>query len=130
MQSDNFLNLTTHRSEVDVWSQRRWRGSGVDDRLAVLLGSVAGLSLLAYGAYCETRRPGRGLWWIVSGAGVLGCAAACVGQRQRLTSRRARGQESPADVVTRESLDSFPASDAPSSNATTTSPQPLSTGAR
>jgi hypothetical protein len=129
MQSDNFLNLTPPRAEIDAWKHRgSWSGD-MSAPVASWLLSVAGVSLLACGAY-RARRSGGGMWWIASGAILCGWAAASAGRRYWGSGVRSLEQEFPGDVVTQESFDSFPASDAPSSNATTASPQPLSAGTR
>jgi hypothetical protein len=98
----------------------------MEERFGQWAVSIAGASLLAYGTYCATRRSWRGLWWMVSGVGLIGCAAAGLTKPHVRGARWARSVErSPVDVVMQESLDSFPASDAPSSNATTTTPRPI-----
>ena len=126
MESDQFTNLTQHRSEVDAWQPKGWWGGRVDDRATLSLVSMVGASLLIYGA--TRRRADSSRWWIVSGASLLGYAAASLGTWQWLRGVRSSAEQSPADVVALESLDSFPASDAPSSNATTATPQPLRSG--
>ena len=129
MESDHFTNLTQHRSDVDAWASRgRWYRVA-DDQIVLSLASIAGVALLLYGA--TRRRSNPGVWWLVGGA-VVGCAAVSLRSGQWLQSTRGWLQNTRfgsraalADVVTEESVDSFPASDAPSSNATTASVQPL-----
>jgi hypothetical protein len=128
MESDNSVNLMTHRSDVNVWERSRRPSWTIEDRFGSWVVPMAGAGLLAYGTYCATRRPGRGLWWVATGASLLVCAAAGLGSPQALRARWAGAFEQAPDAVTQESLDSFPASDAPSSNATTTTPQPLDGG--
>jgi hypothetical protein len=123
MESDNSVNLMTHRSDVSVW-ERRARQSSIEDRLGSWIAPVAGAGLVAYGTYCATRHSRRGLWWMAGGASLLAFAAAGPGALQALKARWTEHFDQVLDVVTQESLDSFPASDAPSSNATTTSVQP------
>ena len=125
MKSDNFTNLTLHRSDVDAWQPKDWWSGVIEDRVALSLVSMVGASLVLHGA--TRRRTNSSPWWIASGASLLGYAAVGLGAWQWLRSVRPSA-ESPADLVTRESVDSFPASDAPSSNATTASPQPLRSG--
>ena len=128
MESDHFTNLRQHRSDVDAWTPRgRW-SRVTDDPMVLSLASIAGAALLLYGA--ARRRPNPGTWWLVGGA-VVGCAAVSLrngpwlqNARGWLQNTRFGSQTSLADVVTKESVDSFPASDAPSSNATTASVQP------
>ena len=86
------------------------------------LTSMAAVALVLYGA--TRRRSDAGIWWLVSGA-VVGCAAASLGTGLWRRDTRFGSEPSLADVVTQESVDSFPASDAPSSNATTAAAQPL-----
>lgn len=97
----------------------------MEERLGQWLVSMAGSALLAYGTYCATRRSWRGVWLIASGVSLIGYAAVGFMKANKGRAWRHDSQHAPADVVTLESLDSFPASDAPSSNATTTTPRPL-----
>jgi hypothetical protein len=122
MESD-FTNLRQHRSDVDAWEPRGWWHRVADDRTAQSLTSIAAGALVLYGV--TRRRSDPRMWWLVSGA-VVGCVAASLGGT-RLWPRDTRfgSKSSPADLVTQESLDSFPASDAPSSNVTTAAAQPL-----
>ena len=122
MQSEQFRNLKVHRSDASVWERRRWRDNNFNDKLGISL-ALAGASLLLYGAFPTTRRRKASLWWGLSGAGLISCAAARL--RGRPSGRSNHDRSDAPDVVTVESVDSFPASDAPSSNATTVSPQPL-----
>jgi hypothetical protein len=109
MESAPFTNLTQHRSDADAWKARGYWSRLSADRIAVSLASIAGLVLGVYGA--TRRRADPGVWWLISGT-VVGCAAASLATRLKSEPPR-------ADLVTQESVDSFPASDAPSSNATT-----------
>jgi hypothetical protein len=113
MQSDDFTNLKVQRSDVDVWQSRRpsW-----DHRIGLSLATIAGAALAFYGI--RRRRSAPKMRWLVGGA-VLGCAAAS------LRTAQWRGAEPSADETMQESVDSFPASDAPSSTATTATAQPL-----
>lgn len=117
MEPNTAPNLTSHRATASVWERRGWKGRTIEERAAPWLVWLAGAGLFAHGA---TRRQWRGLGWMVSGTGLMVCVAAgCAtpyGARARWAVR-----QPPADLVTRESMDSFPASDAPSSNATTVS---------
>ena len=122
MASDHFTNLRQHRSDVDAWEPRGWWQRVADDQKALSLTSIAAVALVLYGA--TRRRSDAGMWWLVSGA-VVGCAAASLGAGLWPRDTRFGSEPSPADVVTQESVDSFPASDAPSSNATTAAAQPL-----
>jgi hypothetical protein len=122
MESEEFLNLSVRRSEAHVWKPRGWRQRYLDDGTVLRLVSIAGAGLLLYGAYAARRQTTSSLWWVVCGASLLGCAAA--GRHSLGRLRSDQGLADP-DVVTQESLDSFPASDAPSSNATTATPRSL-----
>jgi hypothetical protein len=122
MTSEQFANLKVHRSDAHAWERRdRWGRYRQD---STWLMSIAGAGLLLYGVYSASRRTGSSRWWVATGASLLSCAAAGVGRWHWLKNVRSR-RDPAADVVTLESLDSFPASDAPSSNATTTTPRPL-----
>ena len=120
--AEHFTNLEQHRSDVDAWKPRGWWSRFADDRTALSLTATAGVALMLYGV--TRRRSDPGMWLLVSGA-MLGCAAASLGTGQWLRDIRFGSDPSPADVVTQESVDSFPASDAPSSNATTATARPL-----
>jgi len=122
MASDHFTNLRQHRSDVDAWEPRGWWQRVADDQKALSLTSIAAVALVLYGA--TRRRTDAGMWCLVSGA-VVGCAAASFGTGLWPRDTRFGSEPSPSDVVTQESVDSFPASDAPSSNATTATAQPL-----
>src|SRR5262245_7563810 len=122
MESDFSINLITYRSDVDAWTRR---SRIMEERVGQWLVSMAGSALLAYGSYWATRRSWRGAWWIASGVGLIGYAAAGFMKANNGRGWRRDSEHASADVVTLESLDSFPASDAPSSNATTTMPRPL-----
>ena len=122
MESDFSINLVSYRSDVDAWSRR---SRMMEERVGQWLVSMAGSALLVYGTYWATRRSWRGAWWIASGVGLIGYAAAEFMKADNGRGWRRDSENAPADLVTQESLDSFPASDAPSSNATTTMPRPL-----
>ena len=107
MTAEPFENLTVHRSDTNAFEQRGGRNRHLDDRAGLWLVSIAGTSLLLLGAY------------------LLSCAAARLRTGHWPTLGRRDADPFGADVVTVESVDSFPASDAPSSNATTASPRPM-----
>jgi hypothetical protein len=127
MKSEQFMNLQVHRSDADAWERGGWRGQYLDDRLGASLAFV-GAGLFFFGAFSPSRRSRSSMWFRVTGAGLLSCAAARLASRYSPRIARSRHDSVAADVVTLESVDSFPASDAPSSNATTASPQPLRHG--
>jgi hypothetical protein len=116
MKSKEFLNLTVPRAETPVWEWRDWQRY-LDGPAVLRFATMAGAGLLAYGALSARQRATSSLWWVVSGAGLLGYAA--------VVTLRGRPDLAAPDLVTQESLDSFPASDAPSSNATTATPRSL-----
>ena len=62
MESDNSVNLITHRSDVDVWDRRARRSWTIDEWLGQWAVPIAGASLLAYGTYSATRGSRRGVW--------------------------------------------------------------------
>jgi hypothetical protein len=111
------LNLFSHRAPQSVWDRRGWHGVTLEERVGPWLVSMAGAGLLVYGA---TRRRWGGLWYMLSGVGLIGCMASgfCNSRDAGLTWRHRVGRHSAPDAVTTESMDSFLASDAPSSNAT------------
>jgi hypothetical protein len=114
-------NLISHRTAHSVWDKRGWRGSTVEERLAPWLVSLGGAGLFAFGA---SRRSWRGVPYMAAGAALIGCVAAglCDPREIGHQVRHRMRQASEPDQVTIEAMDSFPASDAPSSNATTAAP--------
>jgi hypothetical protein len=127
MQSEQFMNLQVHRSDADAWERGGWRGRYLHDRLGASLAFV-GAGLFFFGAFSPSRRSRSSVWLQVTGASLLSCAAARLANQYSPKIVRSGHDSAAADVVTLESVDSFPASDAPSSNATTASPQPLPHG--
>jgi hypothetical protein len=114
MESKRALNLISHRSPQSIWDKRGWQGETIEERLGPWLASVAGASLLAYGA---TRRSWRGVGLMMGGVALMGCAAAGLCNPRYAAGRLRHLRQAPMDRVTMESMHSFPASDAPSSNA-------------
>jgi hypothetical protein len=114
MESKRALNLISHRSPQNIWDKRGWQGETIEERLGPWLASVAGAGLLAYGA---TRRSRRGAWLMIGGVALIGCAAAGLCNPRYAAGRLRHLRQPPIDRVTMESMHSFPASDAPSSNA-------------
>ena len=53
MKSEQFMNLTVHRSDADGWQRGSWWDHSLDDRLGVSL-AFAGASLLFFGAFSAT----------------------------------------------------------------------------
>ena len=103
---DDSRNLTSHRAPASVWERRGWQGHTIEERVGPWLVSLAGACLLTYGA---TRRSWRGVWWMVSGVGLIGCAAAGLANPYEAKARWDwSGRQPPVDPVTRESMDSFP----------------------
>ena len=124
MDWDEAPNLSAHRATASVWERRGWQGRTVEERVGPWLVSLAGAGLFSYGA---SRRSWRGVWWMIGGLGLIGAAAVGLANPHEAATRWSRlrsVRQPPIDTVTRESMDSFPASDAPSSNATTVSPSP------
>ena len=112
MNMEHAGNLACHRSARSVWDKRGWSGVTIEERVGPWFVSLAGASLLIAGA---RRRSWRGMRWMAGGAALLGCAAAGL-CNPRDAAIRWR-QLTPDDRLTIELMDSFPASDAPSSNA-------------
>ena len=124
MTSEQFTNLKVQRSDANAWDRRGWRNRNLDDTGPWLV-SIAGAGLLLFAAYSARRRAASGVWWGATGASLLSCAAARFRTGHWPKIGRRDSDPFGADVVTVESVDSFPASDAPSSNATTASPRPM-----
>ena len=114
MDTDNARNLACHRAAQSVWNKRGWSGVAIEERVGPWLASLAGATLLVAGA----RRPSwRGVQLMLGGAGLLGCAAAGLCNPRHAAVRWRFLTRLATDRITTESMDSFPASDAPSSNA-------------
>jgi len=110
-------NLVIHRAPQSVWDKRGWRGTTIEERLAPWLVSLGGAGLFAFGA---SRRSWRGMVFMAAGFTFVAAATAGICSPGPLAARWRqviRGLDD-RDQVTTESMDSFPASDAPSSNAT------------
>ena|SRR5438477_895536 len=116
MESKRALNLISHRSAQSIWDKRGWQGETIEERLGPWFVSAAGTGLLAYGA---TRRSWRGAWLMMGGVALIACAAAGLCNPRYAGGRLRHLRQSRVDRVTMESMHSFPASDAPSSNAVT-----------
>lgn len=114
METDNARNLACHRSARSVWEKRGWSGVAIEERVGPWFISLAGAGLLIAGA---RERSWRGVRWMVAGATMIGCAAAGLCNPRHASVRWRQIAEPLADRVTTELMDSFPASDAPSSNA-------------
>jgi hypothetical protein len=111
-------NLMTHRAPQSVWDKRGWRGTTIEERLAPWLVSLGGAGLFAFSA---SRRSRLGMAGMAAGFTLVALATAGICSPSRVATRWrqiVRRRDEP-DQVTTESMDSFPASDAPSSNATT-----------
>lgn len=112
MDADNARNLTCHRAAQSVWERRGWSGVAIEERIGPRLVSLAGTALLIAGA---RRRSWRGLAWMLGGAALLGCAAAGLCNPRHASVRWRHLMRPAVDRITTESMDSFPASDPPSS---------------
>jgi len=114
MDMKSARNLTCRRANRSVWDKRGWRGVTIEERVSPWLVSLAGAGLLVAGA---RQRSWRGARWMVGGAALVGCAAAGL-CNPRDAAVRWRPVALPVfDRVSNELMDSFPASDAPSSSA-------------
>jgi hypothetical protein len=116
MTTDDTSNLASHRAPASVWDKRGWRGPTIEERVGPWLVWLAGAGLVLYGA---RRRSWRDAWWIAGGLGLIAGAVAGLStpQQLRMTWRDHLHRDA-SDTITTESMDSFPASDAPSSNMT------------
>jgi hypothetical protein len=110
-------NLTPIRAPQSVWDKRGWRGSTIEERLAPWLVSLGGAGLFAFGA---SRRSWRGVPFMAAGGSLVVWATAdvCNLRGAGVRWQQALRRRAEPDQVTTESMDSFPASDAPSTNAT------------
>jgi len=113
MDTTNARNLACHRATQSVWDKRGWSGVTIEERVGPWLVSLAGAGLLVAGA---RRRSLLGLQLILGGAGLIGCAAAGLCNPRHATVRWRHLTQPRVDHLTTESMDSFPASDPPSSN--------------
>lgn len=114
MDTDNAPNLACHRAARSVWQKRGWSGVTIEERVSPWCISLAGAALLIAGA---RQRSWRGVRWMLGGATLLGCAAAGLCNPRDAAVRWRHLARPGADRVTTELMDSFPASDAPSSSA-------------
>jgi hypothetical protein len=112
---DNFSarNLACHRSAQSVWDKRGWSGVTIEERVGPWIVSVAGTALLVVGA---RRGSLRGLHLMLVGASLIGCAAAGLCNPRDATVRWRQLTRPRPDSDTTGLMDSFPASDPPSSN--------------
>jgi hypothetical protein len=113
MDADNARNLTCHRAARSVWDKRGWRGVTIEERVSPWIISLAGAGLLIGGA---RRRSWRGVRWMLGGATLVGCAAAGLCNPRDASVRWRRLTRPALDRITTELMDSFPASDPPSSS--------------
>jgi hypothetical protein len=113
MDSINVRNLACHRSTRSVWDKRGWRGVTIEERIGPWMASIAGTALLIAGA---RRRSFTGLRLMLGGAGLIGCAAAGLCNPRHATVRWRHLTRPRPDPDTTGLMDSFPASDPPSSN--------------
>jgi hypothetical protein len=116
MTTNDASTPISHRAPASVWDKRGWSGPTLEDRVGPWLVSLGGAFLVVYGA---RRRSWRGIWSIASGIGLIAGAIAGLSNlhQARMTLRHHFHRDS-SDKITIESMDSFPASDAPSSNNT------------
>jgi hypothetical protein len=112
----------SHRAATSVWDKWGWRGPTAEERFALWLVSLGGAGLFAFGA----SRRWRGAPCMAAGAAVIGCVVARMWDPREVGFRLGwASRATEPDPVTIEALDSFPASDAPSSNATIAGSRPI-----
>ena len=114
MDTDIVRNLGSHRAPRSVWDKRGWNGVTIEERAGPWLVSLAGAGLLMAGA---RRRSWGGLHLVLSGATLIVCAAAGLCNPRHAAVRWRQFTQPSWDRDASESMDSFPASDAPSSTA-------------
>jgi len=116
MTSMEHSNLVPHRAPESVWNKRGWQGPTIEERLGPWLISLGGAGLFTFGA---SRRSRRGMAFMAAGLSLVAFVAAGMCSPARIAARwrQMADRRDEADLVTTESMDSFPASDAPSSNA-------------
>lgn len=112
MDADCARNLACHRAARSVWDNRGWRGVTIEERLSPWIISLAGVGMLIGGV---RQRSWGGVRWMLGGATLVGCAAAGLCNPRDASVRWRRVTWAALDRVTTELMDSFPASDAPSS---------------
>ncbi len=120
MLREQSKNLMYHRASGSVWDKRGWNGPTIEERLLPWVVGAVGAAAVTYGA----RRRSWGsvacvmgglTMWICSTSGLCNRRYASALLDELLRQRR-------KDPVTRESMQSFPASDPPSfTTAATTS---------
>jgi hypothetical protein len=117
MDTINARNLACHRAAQSVWDKRGWNGVAIEERVGPWLVSAAGAGLLIAGA---RLRSWRGVQLMLGGAGLIGCAAAGLCNPRHASVRWRHMTQRRGDPSATELMDSFPASDAPSSSVTGT----------
>jgi hypothetical protein len=113
MDTSSTRNLACHRAKQSVWDKRGWSGVTVEERVGPWLVSLAGAGLLVAGA---RRGSWGGVRLIAGGIGLIGCAAAGLCNPRHATVRWRHLTRTLTVDDTNELMDSFPASDPPSSN--------------
>lgn len=113
MDTINARNLACHRAAQSVWDKRGWSGVTIEERVGPWLVSVVGTALIVAGA---RRGSLRGLHLMLGGASLISCAAAGLCNPRHATVRWRHLTRPRPDSDTTELMDSFPASDPPSSN--------------
>ncbi len=115
MANASELNLTSKRSEANVWTRRGWDGTTREFAITRWLIGVGGGVLAVEGlrrrSVTGTLLAGLGgtlAWWAISGEGDVPDARRWVGQ---MLERAGWTRE---DLIHQTSAESFPASDAPS----------------
>ena len=112
MDSNHAGNLACHRAARSVWEKRGWSGVTIEERVGPWLVSLAGAAMVIAGT---RRRSWRGVQFMIGGAGMIACAAAGLCNPRHATVRWRHLVRPAFDRVTDASMDSFPASDPPSS---------------
>jgi hypothetical protein len=112
MPAERSTNLVYQRANGSVWDKRGWQGVTIEERLLPWVVGVAGAAALTYGA---TRRSWQGLACTLGGLTMWTCATSGLCNPRNAGARIDRFlRQQRRDLVTTQSMHSFPASDPPS----------------
>jgi hypothetical protein len=120
MLGERSTNLMYHRANGSVWDKRGWSGPTVEERLLPWVIGAAGAAAITYGA---SRRSWRGLACAMGGLTLWTCATSGLCNPKYASARLDHlMRQRHKDVVTTQSMHSFPASDPPSFTSAASTP--------